>query len=151
MSCRNCFTSETQFDVHINFLAARWPLQSYLVLGKTGKTFSGVKMRISIKSLFYAWARVGTFIGAIIMTGVAAAFIDDLQRGDATGFTYASVMAAACWVLFAALMLYPRRIKPRYARQPLAELATLANLSDIGWAALNVQYGRENDERPAAN
>ncbi len=48
-------------------------------------------------------------------------------------------------MLYAFLMIVPRKRKPSY--QKACVYAKLIHLSDTGWAALNVQYGREIDAR----
>ena len=65
------------------------------------------------------------------------------RRGEILLPLVCTVFAGA---LFAFFMLYPRRKMPPYERA--TELARIADLSDTGWAAMNVLYGRDPFERP---
>ena len=132
------------------------PLESRLVFGGdgkisvvNGKVIRGMKIPLSVKSIFYAWARVGAFITSVSLTVMAVSEACDgggmggQQNGEGGGL---AVLAGASILAYTFLMIYPRRMKPSYRRA--SQLAALAKLDERGWAALNVLYGREIDERP---
>jgi hypothetical protein len=73
---------------------------------------------------------------------------DDRVGVNAQDWMEPAVFVAACWLAFAFLMVYPRKRKPSYERA--GKLAQHANLSETGWAALNVMYGRSVEERPGS-
>jgi hypothetical protein len=56
-------------------------------------------------------------------------------------------VALFCGIVFAFLMIHPRRKMPSYQRA--CQLAKLAGLNERGWAALNVLYGRDPLDPPA--
>ncbi|HEY4330788.1 MAG TPA: hypothetical protein VGN88_13690 [Phycisphaerae bacterium] len=130
---------------HVNFFPLV-PLGSRLILSRTGSTYQTVRIPFSFKSLFYAWVRTA-FFGAML----AAAFwviitaTDDRERRD-TGLAIPIIVASFCAIVYAFVMIYPRRKMPSYQRA--CKLAQLASLNEKGWAALNVLYGRDPFARP---
>ena len=84
-------------------------------------------------------AMVGLAIYTVMAYSEHNVFEDAVGGGIAT---------AVCGVLFALVMIYPRRRMPSYARA--CTLAQHAQLNERGWAALNVLYGRDPLEMPGA-
>ena len=120
------------------------PLQTNLVLGKTGNQYHVVKLPLSVKSILLAWSRVGTFAG-IVTLGILG-LIEYGDHHNAQDATLYWGSAALLGLLYAFLMIYPRKKMPSYERA--CQLAQFANLNDTGWAALNVLYGRDPFDRP---
>jgi len=125
------------------------PMGTRLILGQSGNTYHVINIPFSLKSLAYAWLRLASF-GAMVGCAIAAlTMIDDAQRfGDWTSVEMSAISAAFFGILFAFLMIYPRRKMPTYERA--CQLARHAKLNEKGWAALNVLYGRDPLEIPVA-
>lgn len=133
---------------HINFVPLV-PLGTRLVLGKSGNSYRMMKIPLSIRSLGYAWLRTLSFLGAIGCGIWAFAAIND-QRGIQTDWSEIEMPAiciAFCLIVFAWVMVYPRKKMPSYERA--CALGRLAGLNERGWAAMNVLYGRDPLEIPA--
>ena len=128
---------------HINYLPLT-PLETRLVLGQQGETYRVIAMRLSIKSIFWAWSRTVSG-GVAIIAGISAlgSWVAS-PHPDASGVQ--ALVTAISGMYFAFAMLYPRRRMPSYARA--CKLAEIAGLDDRGWAALNVLYGRDPLDRP---
>lgn len=130
---------------HTNFVPLV-PLGTRLILGQSGKTYQTLRIPFSLKSLLYAWFRTALLAGMAAFGIMALMALSDPQQHD-WDFQTPALFAAFCGILFALVMIYPRRKKPSYSRA--CQLAHLANLDDRGWAALNVLYGRDPFEKPA--
>jgi hypothetical protein len=130
---------------HVNFVPLV-PLGTRLVLAKAGEKYYVVNIRFSLKSLLFAWLRMGLLAGAVV-TGIMAivGFTDKRPVPEIDGPVMLTI-AALLALLFAVVMIYPRRKMPSYERA--CELAKCAKLDDRGWAALNVLYGRDVMDRP---
>lgn len=133
---------------HIDYLPL-FPTGSRLVLGQSGNTYHVIKIPLSLKSIFLAWARTA-FFGATVGTGfwaLMALFDQQAGRVNGVGDAFLAItLTLFCAAIYAFLMLYPRRHMPSYQRA--CQLAALANLNERGWAALNVLYGRDPMDRP---
>jgi len=70
----------------------------------------------------------------------------DAQMTRETGVLLPVTVALFCGIVFAFLMIHPRRKMPSYQRA--CQLAKLAGLNERGWAALNVLYGRDPLDPP---
>jgi hypothetical protein len=122
---------------HVNY-APLIPLRSMIILEKRGDEFYGVNIPMSFKSVLLAWGRMIAFL-AMMGFGIFALILWESHRRRANPWI-PTWLAVASGLVFLLLMIIPRR-KASYARA--CELGRLANLSDQGWAALNVMYGRD--------
>jgi hypothetical protein len=132
---------------HINFLPLV-PVGTHLVFGKKGSFYNAVPIPLSIKSILLAWARTAMFLGGVALSIMAIIALAEPHSHPAREFGVNNLAAAdlLCIAFYALLMIYPRRRMPSYERA--CKLAELAGLSDTGWAALNVLYGRDPLGRP---
>ena len=131
---------------HVDFLPLI-PTGSRLVLGHSGNQYHVVNIPLSFKSILLAWARAA-FCVATIGTGFWALItMLDAQMTRETGVLLPVTVALFCGIVFAFLMIHPRRKMPSYQRA--CQLAKLAGLNERGWAALNVLYGRDSLDPPA--
>jgi hypothetical protein len=122
------------------------PTGSRLILGRSGNSYQVVKLPLSIKSLFLAWARMAFCIGMIGTWWWAIMTIADPGMARDMGVVMRIVVAVFTTLVFVFLMVYPRRKMPSYERA--CQLATIAGFNETGWAALNVLYGRDPLDRP---
>src|SRR5215469_13813719 len=80
---------------HINFVPLI-PLESYVIFNENAKQFRGTKIPLSVKSIFYAWARTGTFFGAVALSIYAIVELtDDRVGANAQDWMEPGVFAAA--------------------------------------------------------
>ena len=131
---------------HVNYLPLI-PMGSRIVLGQSGSTYHMAKAPFSIKSYFYAWARVILFITMIITSIVALIAATDRNPLSDFNFPVLLLCAIVSGGLYALVMIYPRKKMPSYERA--CQLAHIVGLNEKGWAALQVIYGKESLERPA--
>jgi hypothetical protein len=68
------FHVETKFG-HLWYIPLI-PLESFVVLGKSGDGFNGIKIPMSFKSILYAWLRAGTLVAAIFATFITISMFD---------------------------------------------------------------------------
>ena len=129
---------------HIDYFPL-FPTGTRLVLGQSGKQYQVINLPISFKSILLAWIRAAGFLGSIIAWVIFAVALNDRQMMRDGDWQPALIFAVAC-TLALVLALVPKYRKPSYKRA--CELAQIACLSDTGWAALNVQYGRDPMDRP---
>jgi hypothetical protein len=122
---------------HIDYLPLI-PYEGWLVTSSNGKTWRGVKIPLSAKSLLIAWGRlagvavgVGGVIGAIVM----------MNQYNATSGSIFSMLAMAVlgWGLFAFTKLHKSCTRASYKRA--CELGKLAKLTDAHMAAIAKAYG----------
>jgi len=130
---------------HIDYLPLI-PLGSKLVLSQRGDQYHVVSIPVSLKSIAYAWMRAALLVGGIIAWIIALVALNDPQMGRELGAVWPLGAALGCSLAFVLVMVYPRRKMPSYKRA--AQLAQIAQFTDRGWAALNVLYGRDPQERP---
>ena len=120
------------------------PTGTRLVLGQSGNQYQVIQLPPSVKSIFLAWIRAAGFLGSIIAWIVVLVAMNDRQARREMGWETPLFFAVVCTTALVLSMILKFR-KPSYKRA--CELAQIAHLSDVGWAALNVQYGRDPLER----
>jgi hypothetical protein len=124
---------------HVNFLPLI-PTQSYLVLARTGKSFRGIPIPLSFKSLVIAWVRTITFAAAIIggivlMIGLTGSPSD--RAGMFVPGLFVFLLAGGAFVFS---ITHRSATKASYARA--IELGKLLKLNANGMAALAQAYGQ---------
>ena len=123
---------------HIDYLPLV-PTESWLVTQQSGKSWRGVKIPLSAKSVFVGWARAIAVLAGI---GLAVGAIATAAGGRSDGSTVLGLAgaAAACGAFYG-LISYLRPFKhASYARA--CQLAKLAKMNDHGMAALAKAYGQ---------
>jgi hypothetical protein len=114
------------------------PTESWLVTAQSGKTWRGVKIPLSAKSVFVGWGRATAILAAV--TGAVIALVSALdRRPDPTTIAagVAIVAASIGFVVLTKKLSWFNRAS--YARA--CQLAKLAKLNDHGLAALAKAYG----------
>jgi hypothetical protein len=131
--------------VHVYFVPI-FPKRSFVYVRRAGGV-EEVRIPLSPKSVFLAWARAAAFIG--MLAGIIVLVLSFEGRGPLRrGPLEPTILrTAAAAVAFATLMIIPRRRLPSYKRA--CDLARRASLGDTHWAAINVQYGRDVHDRGA--
>ena len=124
--------------IHIDYVPLV-PTESWLVTAQSGKTWRGVKVPLSAKSVFVAWARAISLV-----VGVATAVLAVVQatgrRADAGEVAVMAVVAAATLGFFAFTKTHRLFKRASYARA--CQLAKLLRMNDQGLAALAEAYGQ---------
>ena len=128
---------------HVNYLPLM-PLETRLVLGQQGNMYRVVGMRLSIKSILWAWSRTAS--GAVAIVAGIIAFGLWVAAPEPDDCVPAALVMAISGMYFAFAMLFPCRRMPSYERA--CKLAEIARLDERGWAALNVLYGRDPLDLP---
>ena len=133
------FHVKTMF-FHVDYIPL-FPTGSYLVFGD-GKDAAGIKIPFSFKSWILTWARAAMFIWMVVAGIWTIVNMNDPR--ESVAIPLLSFLVAGSF--FAFFMIYPRKKMPSYARA--CRLAEHAGLTEEGWAALNVMYGRDPMDRP---
>jgi hypothetical protein len=122
---------------HIDYLPLI-PYEGWLVFHQQGKTWRGVKIPLSFKSLLVAWGRTASVVAGV---GAAIAALVMISNGRSTTSEIGQmvVLALAGWGLFAFTMMHKSVTRASYKRA--LELARHAKLNPKGMAALAAAYG----------
>ncbi len=122
---------------HLDFVPLV-PTETWLVTQQSGKSWRGVKIPFSAKSIFMAWGRA-----ACLMVGVGAAIAALVQgiggRTDTAVVVGWAVISAAAWALFA--LVKTHRLFNRASYPRACQLAKALQMNDTGLAALAAAYG----------
>jgi len=131
------FHIETTFQ-HLNFIPI-FPLRSHLVMQRGVGPYVGGYSRVDLplqwNSILYAWIRAASFLGSAI--GLLMMMISIQDHVVSIGRGLFAVMG----VMLVASMLWPRIRKPSFERA--CSLAQAAGITEKGWAALHIIYGKE--------
>lgn len=122
---------------HVDYLPLV-PTQSWLVTSQTGNRWQGVKIPLSAKSIFVAWARAVSV--AVGVAGIVGAVVIGFgRRPEPASIATMAVVSAAGWGFFAFTRVHRMFKRANYARA--CQLAKLARMDDPGLAALAAAYG----------
>jgi hypothetical protein len=122
------------------------PRGTFLFVRRRG-AMDAVRIEFSWKSALLAWSRSAALIATLIGLLVIVLAIEGRGPLRRKPLQTPAIETAGAALVFATLMLYPRRRLPPYKRA--CDLAQQAPLNDAQWAAMNVQYGRHVHERSA--
>jgi hypothetical protein len=125
----------TQFG-HIDYVPLI-PMQSWLVTQQSGRSWRGVKIPISAKSIFVAWGRAASLLAGVGF-GVGAVAELSGNRPDSAAALGLAVFSAVAWGVFALTKMHRLFNKASYARA--CQLGKLMKLNDQGMAALAAAY-----------
>jgi hypothetical protein len=122
---------------HIDFIPLI-PYEGWLVTTASGKSWRGVKIPMSFKSLLIAWGRTA---GVVIGVGglIAALATMNGNHSDPAAAAGMVGLAVAGWGFFAFTKLHKSVTRASYRRA--CELGKLAKLSDAHMAAIAKAYG----------
>jgi hypothetical protein len=142
------FHVQTKFG-HFNYVPLI-PMQSYVVLSHSGKTFRGVPVPLSAKSVFTCWGKLITTAAAII--GGFVALINFNDPNSSTDWHVAAAVALVSAALAGLLFFYKGLSRASFNRA--CELGQHVGLSERGFAEIQRIYGesagRGFDVMPAA-
>ena len=123
---------------HIDYLPLV-PSQSWLVFQQSGKTWRGVKIPLSPKSLLIAWGRTASIVAGVGGLLMALATSSGGQSFNATTAELI-LLSLAGWGFFAFSKLHKSVTRASYPRA--CELARLAKLPDNLLVALAQAYNQ---------
>jgi hypothetical protein len=142
------FHVQTKFG-HFNYIPLI-PMQSYVVLSHSGKTFRGVPVPLSAKSVFMCWGRL--IAGAAAIIGGIIALINFNNPYSGTDWHIAAAVALLGAVLAGLLFFYKGLTRASFNRA--CQLGRHVGLSERGFAEIQRIYGESSgrgfDVIPAA-
>lgn len=120
------------------------PLGSWIVLGEGGKTWTGIEIGLSGKSILMAWLRTVLLLGgiALLLGGFVGLTDNKLMAGLVT-----LVAGLACVGGFIATKTVRAFTQPSYERA--RELAELVGMTPAGRLSIEELYGRVTPEQAA--
>lgn len=110
------------------------PTGSYLVLGKDGERWQGVKVSFSFKSFAIAWLRALGIL-AVLVCGLMTAIL----ATDNQPFAVPLIVAAVALAVVVATYVVKKITRPSYERAHA--LGELAGLNERGRIMLDLAYG----------
>ena len=134
---------------NVGFVATRFfhidyvplvPTQCWLVFEQKGRSWRGVRIPFSFKSLLLAWLRPIALVAGVIASVVAVVAYTGKPHPDWSEIGLELVVAAVGYAVFAFLMMHKSVTRASYARA--VELARLAKLNDAAMSALSAAYGQ---------
>ncbi len=114
------------------------PTESWLVTAQSGKTWRGVKIPLSAKSVFVAWSRPAAIVAAVI-GGVMILMATLDKRTDPPMAVAGGVIMVAA-IAFA-VVTYKLKWFSRASYARACQVAKHARMNDHGLAALAAAYG----------
>jgi len=106
------------------------------VLAQNGKSFRGVPIPLSFKSILFALLRTATFIGGMILALWAVVAANDRHPEP---WILPAVLTALCWDACIALSYAPFCTRASFARA--CQIAEQLGLNEKGYAMLQEIYG----------
>jgi hypothetical protein len=124
--------------IHIDFVPLI-PTGSFLVLAQAGKSFRGVPIPLSFKSIAVTWLRAASLVAGILGAIFTLVGVSDSRHGG--GLPVPAVLLAIGGIgIFSFLVTHRSATKAGYARA--IELGKLVKLNANGFAALAQAYGQ---------
>ncbi len=114
------------------------PTETWLVTQQSGKSWRGVKVGLSAKSVFVAWARAVALLVGVVTPVIGVAAVVG-PHPDATAAVVAGVVTALAWGIFAVTKTHKLFNRASYARA--CQLAAAVRMDNAGLAALAAAYG----------
>jgi hypothetical protein len=137
------FHVETKFG-HLWYIPLI-PVESYVVLGKGGDGFNGVRIPLSFKSVVYAWLRAATLIAGVVGSIGALAKVGK----DPSGWITPAIVGASSLAAFAVLTFARGSTHASYDRA--IQLGEMLGLSPAGRQRIDQIYGyRDGQHDPFA-
>lgn len=118
------------------------PLESYVVLGKSGDGFNGVRIPLNVKSVVFAWLRAGTLTTALISLICAAV---EWNRQSAE-FSTAMIIGFSSLATF--LVLAFQRGSTQASYQRAFQIGQMIGLSDRGMLQIERIYSLSEELEP---
>jgi hypothetical protein len=132
------FHVETKFG-HLWYIPLI-PVESYVVFGKSGENFNGIKIPMSFKSICYAWLRAGTLVAAIVSLVMV---LSESKNGPSEWVTPAIVGLSA---LATCLVLSFHKGSTHASRQRAYQIGQKIGMSPEGYVILDQIYGPPPEE-----
>ena len=114
------------------------PTGSFVVIEETGKTFRGVPIGLSAKSILLAWARGGTFVVGLI--GAIGALVAAGDKKPSNEWMIWAGFGAAMWI--SCIVLCYAGIFTKASFERACALAKELKLTERGFEVISQVYGQ---------
>jgi len=113
------------------------PTQTYVVLAQNGKSFRGVPISLSFKSILFAWMRAATFIAGFAFGIGALVVANDRHPGN---WVPLAIAGAITWILCGVLCYAKFATQASFVRA--CQLAKAVGLNEAGYEIIAKAYGQ---------
>lgn len=120
------------------------PLQSYIVLQRTGNSFHGMATSMSGKSVLAGYARIWPFFVSAACMLFALPMFALAKTGSIVAGVVAVLIAAGCMV--GGILSYTHASMQRATYERAVELAEKLKLPEEGLVMIELAYGRVTEE-----